>query len=642
MSEIRFFKGMLLINAAVPALLLAWDAWWRDLGANPVNFALRSTGLLALVFLILTLAITPLARLTGWKTPIPLRRILGVYAFLYAAVHFAIFVVFDRDLSLASTASEIASRLYLTIGAAGLLAMLPLAVTSTNGMIRRLGPQRWKLLHRLAYVAAIAGVAHYILLVKADLEQPLVFAAVLAALLIYRLAAHYWQLRSFYHAAQRTGQGGDHPVTMAATSAVSTVGGSGATQNGTAAALLGREGHEQNTPATARGKNWMGQLTVTRIFQETPHVRTFRLAGNGGELPFDYLPGQFLTLSLNIDGRPVKRSYTIASSPTRGAYCELTVKREEQGLVSRYLHERIQPGDELTVTAPGGKFVFTGEEAPGIVLIAGGVGITPLMSKIRYLTDRAWPGEIHLIYAVRDESDVIFEEELAYLQKRHENLRVCVTLSQATSELWTGERGRVSLELLERKIPRYRDFPLHICGPGEMNKAVKQLLLDAGIPAEQIRQESFGAAKAKPATPHEPAEASMATAPATNNTAGGSPRGVTRHAALAGSMPNAAQAATTAPAALSAPMANLARIEFARSGKSVSVGPTTTILEAAEQIGVPLDYDCRSGVCGTCKVKLLRGQVRMANRDALEPSDVAANIILGCQAVCQGPVSIDA
>ena len=119
-----------------------------------------------------------------------------------------------------------------------------------------------------------------------------------------------------------------------------------------------------------------------------------------------------------VDGKKVNRSYTIASSPTRVGYCELTVKREERGVSSRHLHDAVREGSLLDVSAPAGRFTFTGAEAESIVMIAGGVGITPLMAKIRYLTDLGWPGEIHLVFAVKTEDDIIFRDELDYLRRR--------------------------------------------------------------------------------------------------------------------------------------------------------------------------------------------------------------------------------
>jgi sulfoxide reductase heme-binding subunit YedZ len=203
MKEIKFAKFLVLLNGGVPVALLGIDALRHQLGANPVNFAIRTTGLLALIFLLLSLTTTPVGRLTGWNWLTHFRRTLGLYAFFHALFHFAIFFTFDRTLNVKSTLSEMLVRPYLTVGAAGLVMMVPLALTSTNGMIKRLGATRWKRLHRLAYFVAIAGVVHYYMLVKADVRQPLAFAIVLTALLGYRLVAHYLKLRSTSRGARR-------------------------------------------------------------------------------------------------------------------------------------------------------------------------------------------------------------------------------------------------------------------------------------------------------------------------------------------------------------------------------------------------------------------------------------------------------
>ncbi len=188
-SQIQFVKLLVVLNSAVPAALLAWDALRGQLGANPINFAIRTTGMLSLIFLVLTLLVTPLVRLASWNWFTPNRRVLGLYAFFYALAHFLIFFSLDRELSLSGTFSEMALRPYLAVGSLGLLVMVPLAVTSTNRMIQRLGTSRWKQLHRLTYVAALAGVVHYGMLVKADLRWPLAFATGLALLLGWRLYA---------------------------------------------------------------------------------------------------------------------------------------------------------------------------------------------------------------------------------------------------------------------------------------------------------------------------------------------------------------------------------------------------------------------------------------------------------------------
>jgi sulfoxide reductase heme-binding subunit YedZ len=194
-SDLRFARGLVLVNGAVPAALLGWDAAHHQLGANPVNFAILTTGMSALVFLLLTLLVTPLRKISGWNWIIFSRRTLGLCAFFYAALHFLIFFFKDQQGSVSGTLTELVKRKYLMVGITGLLVMAPLAVTSTNAMIKRLGGRRWRALHRLAYVAALAGVVHYYMQVKKDVRQPLAFGAVLAVLLGYRLMVSWRSAR---------------------------------------------------------------------------------------------------------------------------------------------------------------------------------------------------------------------------------------------------------------------------------------------------------------------------------------------------------------------------------------------------------------------------------------------------------------
>lgn len=156
----------------------------------------------------------------------------------------------------------------------------------------------------------------------------------------------------------------------------------------------------------------------------THNVKTFRFrTRDGAQIPFDYLVGQFLTLHIEPQGIPTKRSYTIASTPTWRDRIEITVKREDHGLVSRWLHDEIKVGDEIEIEVPSGTFFFTGAEAESIVLIGGGVGITPMMSAARYLTDINWSGKIYLILGFLAPRDFIFREEIAELQSAPQSQR---------------------------------------------------------------------------------------------------------------------------------------------------------------------------------------------------------------------------
>ncbi|HWS56852.1 MAG TPA: protein-methionine-sulfoxide reductase heme-binding subunit MsrQ [Pyrinomonadaceae bacterium] len=191
MKNIRFYKLLVFVNSLVPLALLGWD--WRrgQLGANPLDFVTRMTGTLTLVFLLLTLAVTPLRKLTGLQWLVRLRRTLGLYAFFYGALHLLTYVWFDKSFAPADIAQDIARRRFILVGVLAFTLMIPLAVTSTDRMIKRLGGKRWQKLHRLTYVSAAAGVLHYYLLVKSDTTKPYAFAALLALLLGYRLYASY-------------------------------------------------------------------------------------------------------------------------------------------------------------------------------------------------------------------------------------------------------------------------------------------------------------------------------------------------------------------------------------------------------------------------------------------------------------------
>ncbi|MDE3099039.1 MAG: sulfoxide reductase heme-binding subunit YedZ [Verrucomicrobiota bacterium] len=186
-GDIRFVKMLVLVNGLTPLALLVWDQSRHRLGANPQNFLILTTGMMTLIFLMLTMAVTPVRKVFGLNWLIQLRRMFGLFAFFYGCLHFLCFYSLDRAFSLSSTLHEIVARQYLWFGITALLAMVPLAITSTNGMIKRLGGKRWRALHRLAYVAAIAGAVHFFMQVKADVRLPLAFAALLAVLLGYRL-----------------------------------------------------------------------------------------------------------------------------------------------------------------------------------------------------------------------------------------------------------------------------------------------------------------------------------------------------------------------------------------------------------------------------------------------------------------------
>src|SRR6266704_4609766 len=192
---IRWFKPIVFLACLAPLAQLGWKAYNQALGANPIEVITHSTGDWILIFLLVTLSITPLRKITGQLWLIRYRRMFGLFAFFYAVLHFLTYIWLDKFFDIHEMLADIAKRRFITVGFTGFVLLIPLALTSTKGWIRRLGGKRWQALHRLIYFSAIAGVIHYLWLVKADIRKPLEYGAVLAALLGYRVMV-WWLPRS--------------------------------------------------------------------------------------------------------------------------------------------------------------------------------------------------------------------------------------------------------------------------------------------------------------------------------------------------------------------------------------------------------------------------------------------------------------
>jgi ferredoxin-NADP reductase/DMSO/TMAO reductase YedYZ heme-binding membrane subunit len=539
-----FLRWLVWVVGGVPGFLLVWDALHGALGANGVNYALRTTGKLGLVFLIASLVVTPARRLSGVADIIAMRRSLGLFGFAYIAVHFAIFFGFDRAASIAGTVTEIVARFYLQIGFVALLLLLPLAITSTDRMQTRLGSKRWKRLHRLSYVIVTLGCIHFTLQVKSDLRQPIAFGFVALGLFAYR---------------------------------------------GVAAVVDARARRER------KRRFWSGELRIVHTTFETPDVRTLRLAPQGGgRLPFSFAPGQYLNVTLSIGDRVVRRSYSISSSSQKGEYCEISVKRKEDGWASHHVHDALAEGQLLSVSGPAGRFTFDEKSSDVVTLIGGGVGITPLMSIVRSLADRKWHGRIELILTMRTSRDLIFGAELERLAAAMPSLHVTTTLTREKESDWNGRRGPITKELLVEILGPEPRGPIYICGPEAMMLAVRNALRELSVKDDDVLTEAFV-----------------------------SP-GVTS--------PNAPTTSDDD---------STHEVRFARQHLIVSAPGRVTLLEAAEDAGLDLPFECRSGICGRCKVKLLEGEVTMSAEDALSQTEKLEGVVLSCQARARTNVVVD-
>jgi ferredoxin-NADP reductase len=367
--------------------------------------------------------------------------------------------------------------------------------------------------------------------------------------------------------------------------------------------------HSTAVLGSSLSANWRGQLRIGSIVSETPSVKTLRLlpASNEEFLPFTFVPGQFMNVAFWIGGARMNRSYSISSSPTKREHLDLTVRREPRGAVSRHMDDLLKVGDQIEAGGPIGKFTFTGTEADSIVLIAGGVGITPMMSISRYLTERSWPGEIFFFYACRAPKDFIFAKQIDALQRANRQLHVIVTMSGANGSDWQGPRGRLSKELFLQTVPNLASRRIHLCGPPAMMEATKAILTELGVPGNQVKTEAFGAVKPP--------------------------------LAAAGTSATPASAATRP------------KVTFSKSSKSARIRtdlragdspPQQSILELSEELSIPIEFSCRVGTCGVCKIRMTSGEVDQAVEDALDEDDKTKGIILACQAKPKNDVTVDA
>jgi sulfoxide reductase heme-binding subunit YedZ len=187
LKRLPLFKALVFLACLIPLVRLVWFAFNDQLGANPIEFITRSLGTWTLTFLLITLTATPLRKLTGWQWPLRLRRMFGLFAFFYVCLHFTTYIWLDQFFDLHAIYKDVLKRPFITVGFANFLLLIPLAITSTNKMVKRLGGRYWLRLHRLIYLIAIGGVVHYWWLVKKDITQPAIYAALLAVLLGYRV-----------------------------------------------------------------------------------------------------------------------------------------------------------------------------------------------------------------------------------------------------------------------------------------------------------------------------------------------------------------------------------------------------------------------------------------------------------------------
>lgn len=354
-------------------------------------------------------------------------------------------------------------------------------------------------------------------------------------------------------------------------------------------------GARQTSPAKGASKGFVSAPVLSAL-DETRDIRTLRLARPEG---FDFQPGQFLTVRVRSDGRELVRCYSISSPPEASGYLEISVKK--QGAVSGALHACAKPGSSLIVRAPAGGFVYPAGDDRPLVLLAGGIGITPMMSMLRHavLTEPTRP--VTLLYSARTEEDFAFRDELESMARRSPRVRVTLAASRgATSS--PVYPGRIDRSLLET-VRDLRDSIACLCGPQAMIDGLSTALESIGMPRAQIRSELFEAAVA------------------------GSARWRQEHE---GSGARGGVAVATA----------ICRMKSARTGQEVDVSPGQTLLDAADAHGLSIPSLCRAGVCGTCRTRVVAGEVECSS-DLIDEQDRQAGYVLACVATPRSDCTVE-
>ncbi|WP_277455422.1 hybrid-cluster NAD(P)-dependent oxidoreductase [Janibacter sp. DB-40] len=363
-------------------------------------------------------------------------------------------------------------------------------------------------------------------------------------------------------------------------------------------------------PGADTGGAWTdtidGPLTCTGVVDLTHDVRTFTFAPPGGRM-LRFLPGQYLTFRVVVDGRPVSRCYTISSAPTRPELLEITVKRVPGGVVSPWLHEHLRPGDVVEASGPCGQFSHELHPADSHLFLTAGSGITPAMSMVRTLCDTGAAVDIVLVHCARTPDDIVFRSELAQLSTRHGVTVAVLCEDDSPGEHWDGLRGRLDAAALRQVAPDLRRREVFTCGPPPFMAAVRELLEGEGGDPRRAHEESF----------------------------------VLESATSTG--PPAADGRTNADGQAGADRVTATyRLELRRSGRVVECDADSTILEAARRAGVTLPSSCEEGMCGTCKLTLLDGRVDMQHAGGIRPREVARGQILPCCSTPLEDVVVDA
>ena len=353
---------------------------------------------------------------------------------------------------------------------------------------------------------------------------------------------------------------------------------------------------KKQKPIASKSERYF-QVKVKEVIKETKDTNTLVLEPI--DHSFDYKPGQFLTMILPIQGKEVRRSYSLCTSPISKDSPAITVKRVESGLVSNYLNDHMKIDDVFNVMEPAGHFVpdLNKENKKKYVLFAAGSGITPIMSILKSILAEEHQSTVNLIYQNRNEDSIIFKKELAELEKKYvAHFKVLHVLSQPSSE-WEGYKGRIDqalasdilLDIAQNKV---EEGEFYLCGPSGFMQSAFDAIIDFNVPEKHIHKESFYTGEGKPKEQKED---------------------------------------------IGDGKDHLVRVILDGQEHEVMVSSDKTILEASLDQGLDMPFSCQSGLCTACRGKLLEGDVDMEEEDGLSEEEVSAGYILNCVCKPKGP-----
>ena len=357
-------------------------------------------------------------------------------------------------------------------------------------------------------------------------------------------------------------------------------------------------------------------LVCCEVRRETHGVKSFFFKRENAS-QFKFSPGQFITLELNIDGEIINRSYTISSPPTRPHTLSITVKRTARGIVSNWLHDNMQVGLKVVAFGPHGEFTTANIVADKYLFLSAGSGVTPLMSMTRTFHELAENQDVVFVHSARSIADIIFRKELDLIAFNQPNFSTTFICESITGDECSTESksnvlaGRLSLDTLKGIAPDFNTREIFTCGPTPYMAAVRSMLVEAGFDMSHYHEESFSF----DAFPVEiQSDISDVSGVAVNEHAVKSSGNEQAHTL------NSIQFS----------------VEFTKSETTVNCAPDQFILNAAAAAGVRLPSACSKGVCGTCKSKLISGQVDMKHGGGIRQREIDQGMILIC---CSKPLS---